>query len=336
MTTDMKIFVWGTGAASMDLLDEGLDIADVAGFIDNAPNEKWRGKPVYQPAEMVDVAYDIIVVAADHGAEIDRQARELHLDTTKFVYAYGNQQLYDLNGDYVLASRIFSPSYIEAIKKRKRLIREMDIDSLRTPDAVSAEVQDMLAYDYNRMRVFELIRQEIDWGGVDGAAAELGVFQGRFARCINALFPDRTLYLFDTFEGFRESEAAQEKAAGHCTDSLIERCKDTSMEAVLELMPHRDKIICKKGLFPESLDGLEDRFAFVSLDVDFEQAIYDGLDYFYPRMNTGGYMMIHDYNSKTLRGVRNAVERYERYIGRPLAKVPLPDIFGTLVLVKYP
>lgn len=212
----------------------------------------------------------------------------------------------------------------------------MDIDSLRTPDAVSAEVQDMLAYDYNRMRVFELIRQEIDWGGVDGAAAELGVFQGRFARCINALFPDRTLYLFDTFEGFRESEAAQEKAAGHCTDSLIERCKDTSMEAVLELMPHRDKIICKKGLFPESLGGLEDRFAFVSLDVDFEQAIYDGLDYFYPRMNTGGYMMIHDYNSKTLRGVRNAVERYERYIGRPLAKVPLPDIFGTLVLVKYP
>ena len=165
MNADMKIFVWGTGFTAIDLLDEGLSIADVAGFIDNAPKEKWHGKPVYQPAEMVDVAYDIIVVASDHGDEIDKQAQELHLDTTKFVYAYGNQQLYDLNENYMLASQIFSPSYIKVIKNRKRLIWGMDIDSLRTPDAISAEIQDMLAFDYNRMRAFELIRQEIDWGG---------------------------------------------------------------------------------------------------------------------------------------------------------------------------
>ena len=67
-------------------------------------------------------------------------------------------------------------------------------------------------------------------------------------------------------------------------------------------MPNREKIICRKGLFPESLNGLEENFAFVSIDVDFEQAIFDGLEYFYPRLNRGGYILIHDYNSATLKG----------------------------------
>ena len=35
-----------------------------------------------------------------------------------------------------------------------------------------------------------------------GNVAEGGVFEGYFAKRINAAFPDRKLYLFDTFEGF--------------------------------------------------------------------------------------------------------------------------------------
>ena len=37
---------------------------------------------------------------------------------------------------------------------------------------------------------------------IPGAAAELGVYKGDFAAEINKAFPDRTLYLLDTFEGF--------------------------------------------------------------------------------------------------------------------------------------
>lgn len=35
-----------------------------------------------------------------------------------------------------------------------------------------------------------------------GSVAEAGVFQGEFASVINSSFPEKILYLFDTFEGF--------------------------------------------------------------------------------------------------------------------------------------
>lgn len=42
--------------------------------------------------------------------------------------------------------------------------------------------------------------------GCQGAVAELGVYRGDFAKVINEAFPDKKLYLFDTFEGFPEED----------------------------------------------------------------------------------------------------------------------------------
>ena len=192
----------------------------------------------------------------------------------------------------------------------------------------------MFQTDYNRIRAFELIVDEITTYKIDGAVAELGVFKGEFAQYINAAFPDRICYLFDTFEGFRTQEAKAEKEAGNCGDAFIRRFRDTTLEKVLSVMPNPSSIICKQGLFPESLEGLEEQFAFVSLDVDFEQSIYDGISYFYPRLSDGGYMFIHDYNSSTLKGVKKAIRKYEYEYHVKLAKVPIPDLCGTLVVTK--
>lgn len=59
----------------------------------------------------------------------------------------------------------------------------------------------------------------------------------------------------------------------------------------------------------------------------------NGLTYFYPRLIKGGYIFIHDYNSKSLRGVIAAVEKYEKE-NRLMAKMPIPDLCGTLVVTK--
>lgn len=72
---------------------------------------------------------------------------------------------------------------------------------------------------------------------------------------------------------------------------------------------------------------------FVSIDVDLEQPIYDGLDFFYPRLEKGGYIFIHDYNGPLL-GVERAVDRYERGNGIMLCKVPICDVEGSLVITK--
>jgi O-methyltransferase len=52
------------------------------------------------------------------------------------------------------------------------------------------------------MSSLELVAHEIYENNVIGEVAELGVYRGDFASIINALFPDRKLYLFDTFRGF--------------------------------------------------------------------------------------------------------------------------------------
>lgn len=80
-------------------------------------------------------------------------------------------------------------------------------------------------------------------------------------------------------------------------------------------------------------EGLDETFAFVSLDMDFEESIYEGLKYFYPRMSENGYIFVHDYNS-SLRGVEKAVDRYEEDYKVNLRKMPLCDANGTLVVIK--
>ena len=103
----------------------------------------------------------------------------------------------------------------------------------------------------------------------------------------------------------------------------------------MEKMAFPDQCIVKKGLFPDTAVGLDhERYAFVSIDVDFEKSMLEGLRYFYPRVNTGGAIFVHDFNSSSLEGVRIAVDTYQKEIGNILCKVPLADQCGTLVIIK--
>ena len=175
--------------------------------------------------------------------------------------------------------------------------------------------------------------KEIRKRNVRGSVAEVGVFRGEFAQYMNHAFPDRKCYLFDTFEGFDANEALSEIKRGNCTDAFVEAYKNTNVGVVLERMEYIENVVIKQGFFPESLDGLDEQFAFVSLDVDFEESSYEGLKYFYPRLSTGGYIFVHDYNSSLL-GVEKAVDRFEQDMGVNLCKMPLCDANGTMVVVR--
>ena len=114
---------------------------------------------------------------------------------------------------------------------------------------------------------------------------------------------------------------------------FINHYQKTSLDIVLQKMDHKEKVVIKKGYFPDSLQGLEDIFAFVSIDVDFGDSIYNGLKYFYPRLAQGGYIMVHDYNSR-LANVKQAVYKYENENGGHLAMVPVCDGAGSIVIAK--
>lgn len=149
---------------------------------------------------------------------------------------------------------------------------------------------------------------------VQGAVAELGVYRGDFAKIINGLFPDRKLFLFDTFEGFPEKDLTYERENNLLTNE-IGRLSNTSVEYVLNKMPHREMCIIRKGYFPDTAFGLEEeRYAFVNIDVDLYKPILAGLEYFWPRMAENGYIFVHDYFSFSYAGARKAIEEFsEKY-----------------------
>jgi O-methyltransferase len=184
--------------------------------------------------------------------------------------------------------------------------------------------------NYVRISTLELVAHEISDRKVPGSVAEVGVYKGQFAKYLNKAFPDRTLYLFDTFEGFDAKDVSVElnnKYSGGDQDF-----SNTSVQLVLDKMEYKDKCVVKKGWFPESLDGLEDTFCFVSLDADLYKPIYDGLEYFYPRLNKGGYIFIHDYNNSEYEGSKAAVRAFSEKYG--VSYTPMADSWGSAIISK--
>ena len=184
--------------------------------------------------------------------------------------------------------------------------------------------------DYIRLSTLELVSNEVNKNKLVGNVAELGVYKGKFARYINQYFPDRILYLFDTFEGFDVRDVEKEKQKKFSGGD--QDFSDTSIDAVMKMMPLPAQCRPIKGFFPESAKGIEDRFVFVSLDADLYEPIYHGLLFFYPRLVHGGYIFIHDFNNDSYKGARRAVEQFcsEQNINF----VPLPDAGGSAVICK--
>jgi O-methyltransferase len=188
-----------------------------------------------------------------------------------------------------------------------------------------------LTDDFFRASTLCMIANEINERGLQGNAAELGVYKGDFAFMINSFFPTQTLYLFDTFEGFDKDEFEKDRQEG-----LTSRWQPfrTDLRQLLRRMPYPEKVIVKQGHFPETALGLQESFVFVSMDVDLYTPTIAGLEYFYPRLVEGGYIFVHDYNHPDYMGNRKAVLEFcERKAD--LSCVPIGDWGGTAILKRH-
>jgi len=162
--------------------------------------------------------------------------------------------------------------------------------------------------------------------GVEGALAELGVWRGHTAKILRMMAPGRRLYLFDTFSGF----VAGELPKGDRRAALY---SDTSLDAVKALVGTDEVVYCP-GAFPASACQLPAglRFALVHVDCDVAAPTKAGLELFYPRLNPGGLLIIHDYANDAWSGVAQTVDAF--LADKPEHLVLIPDKSGTAVLVK--
>ena len=208
------------------------------------------------------------------------------------------------------------------IPKKFRIIRNM-----KYYDNAEIDYYDYWNHDYIRIKTLQLMAEEIKRREIGGGVAELGVYQGDFSGTLSILFPDRKIYLFDTFEGFDHRDKKSEGVRD------FDDFSNTSVEMVMKKLKHPENAIIRRGWFPETTNGLEkERFCFVSLDADLYEPIKAGLEFFYDLMERGGVIFVHDYNDRKYQGSQKAVREYCDRKG--IFYTCLPDVYGTAIIIK--
>jgi O-methyltransferase len=163
--------------------------------------------------------------------------------------------------------------------------------------------------------------------------AELGVYQGQGAALLS-LYAERfsrRLYLCDTFSGFPEPQFELEE---DMSDGKKAAFKDISLESAQAVVGDYSGVRWLVGMFPDSItqEMRDDRFSFVSIDCDIYEPIRQGLKFFWPRMQPGGIIFIHDYSSGYWPGATKAVDEFCAEEG--VAGCVLPDLCGTYILAR--
>jgi O-methyltransferase len=215
---------------------------------------------------------------------------------------------------------------VAARRVRHRLFP--DHESLRFPPyaaGIARRVRD--SGDPARYASLALACATLEQEGIAGEFAEVGVYRGATSRFLAACSPGRTLHLFDTFQGFAQADREPENAGDR-------RFQATSEDTVRRALGAAANAVIHAGYFPATTKGLEDtRFAFVLLDLDVYAPTLAGLEFFYPRLASGGYCFVHDYNSpESNRACRRALTEF--LAGKPERVIELPDTWGSAVFRK--
>jgi len=158
---------------------------------------------------------------------------------------------------------------------------------------------------------------------VDGDIAEVGVFQGGSAKVICEAKGTKNLHLFDTFEGLPEIDEID-------SDKFHKGQYKSDFESTVEYLRDYKNVFFYKGIFPETTSPVEDcSFSLAHLDVDTKKSTDACLHFFYPRMNSGGIILCHDYGFT--RGARLAVDEF--FIDKPETVVRLSE--NPCLIVKF-
>jgi len=185
------------------------------------------------------------------------------------------------------------------------------------------------AGDISRFYFFCVAFDQMMKEGVRGDIAELGAYKGNTAAVLAAMARrmGTTAWILDTFAGFNPDDLK-----GIDADHRMEFA-DTSLEAVRALVGD-DSVRYVKGYFPDSAAQLpaDASFSLVHIDCDLYVPIVHALNYFYPRLLPGGYLIVHDYASLEWDGAEKAVDEF--FADKPEPVIPLTDGCGSVVIRK--
>jgi hypothetical protein len=157
----------------------------------------------------------------------------------------------------------------------------------------------------SKLFYLELLGQGLKELELPGLVAEAGVYKGGSAKLLATIFDDRQVLLFDSFVGMLENDSHEQGThrIGDFSDSSLD-----SVQAYLQ-----DNTNCRfyPGWFPATAEFLTDeQFVMVHLDMDYYQSTQHGIDLFWPRIVSGGIMVLDDYGWEACPGVKQAFHEY--------------------------
>jgi len=159
---------------------------------------------------------------------------------------------------------------------------------------------DFLIFDNEAQQIYMAVRATKK---IKGDIAELGSYTGGSAKLISEAKGERTLHLFDTFEGLPPPSKKD------TPDQFYESQFQSSLENLKNYLKNYPNIHIYPGFFPNTAESIKDeKFSFVNLDADLYEGTLSGLKFFYPRVNRGGIIICHDYSHA--QGVKQAVSEF--------------------------
>jgi len=134
---------------------------------------------------------------------------------------------------------------------------------------------------------------------IPGLVAEVGVYKGGVLLDLAEIFKDHQVLGYDTFRGMPQEH--------WISDEYVQpgQFNETSLAEVQQLVMHHPNIRLIAGIFPDT--GIEGKYAFVHLDVDFYRSTFLALEWLVPRMQPGGKIVLDDWGWMHCPGVMRAV-----------------------------
>ncbi len=187
------------------------------------------------------------------------------------------------------------------------------IDALRVTSNPAMPLSRML-------RFYELVRQLDAALPLSGDIAECGCFRGMssfllcsYVRRYDPAFDGTGYHIFDSFQGLAQPSVDDEIPVDHAdAKRLSKMSRQGAFAASLETVKHSlaafPGIEYHPGWIPLTFQGLPEKtYRFVHVDVDHYDPTWDCLEYFYPRLVSGGKLVSDDYSWP---GARKAIDEF--------------------------
>lgn len=202
---------------------------------------------------------------------------------------------------------------------------------LRKRKMIAADVERRERKSRDRARYYSVFfaMEQVERGEVPGGFVMAGVEDADLVSLLRRQCPEREVWALGPLEATTVS-VAHENCQGETTSETV--AVDFAPEAeVRRILPDGPQNHVVKGPVAEGLAQVGGPVALALVDCVEHDTVLASLRHLYPLLPPGGIIIVHSYNH-TWEGVRRVTDEF--VAGVPEGIVPLPDIYGSVALVR--